>query len=107
MKVGKDIQSIEKGLRPVEKLYEERLNDKEKTKATINQKIMIAKVQHYDYMLVCQNLNNIIDNATKGNIHNLVLEMKHFVPEYKSMNSEFENIDKEIETENAVHESLA
>ena len=68
---------------------------------------MLAKVPQYDYLLVCQYHNNIIECACKVNIHDLVLEMKHFVPEYKSMNSQFENIDKEIASENAVQENLA
>ncbi|MDD2961823.1 MAG: nucleoside-diphosphate sugar epimerase/dehydratase [Muribaculaceae bacterium] len=97
--VGKDIKIIETGLRPGEKLYEELLNDKEKTRATMNHKIMIAKVQQYDYNSVCENISNIINCASHSDIHKLVLSMKHFVPEYKSMNSKFEVIDKEISTE--------
>ena len=45
-----DIKIVEIGLRPGEKLYEELLNDKEKTTATVNRKIMIAKVRTYDWL---------------------------------------------------------
>ncbi|WP_407403538.1 polysaccharide biosynthesis protein [Sodaliphilus sp.] len=102
-----DIKIEEVGLRPGEKLYEELLNDKEKTTATVNKKIMIAKVRTYDYRTVCENIELIIDNALTGNVHDMVYAMKKFVPEYKSNQSEeFERIDREIaeqklqETEN-------
>ncbi len=99
-----DIKIEEVGLRPGEKLYEELLNDKEKTTATVNKKIMIAKVRTYDYRAVCENVERIIGWAKKGNVHNMVFAMKTFVPEYKSNQSEeFELIDKEIE-ENQVKE---
>lgn len=93
-----DIKIEEVGLRPGEKLYEELLNDKEKTTATVNKKIMIAKVRTYDYRAVCENIERIIGWGLKGNVHNMVYAMKMFVPEYKSNQSEaFELIDKEIE----------
>lgn len=100
LELGKDIEIIETGLRPGEKLYEELLNDKEKTEATVNHKIMIAKTQKYDYANVCNSIESIIDKAKNGNIHQLVTEMKLFIPEYKSMNSEFEKIDAEINNNN-------
>ncbi len=91
-----DIKITEIGLRPGEKLYEELLNDKEKTIPTENEKIMIAKVRTYDYNDVCNHIDGIIYYATKNKIHDMVLAMKEFVPEYKSNHSEFEEIDKEI-----------
>lgn len=95
-----DIQIEEVGLRPGEKLYEELLNDKERTTATTNKKIMIAKVRTYDYRDVCEHIGRIIDWAEKGNVHHTVYAMKRFVPEYKSQQSEaFEAIDREIEQE--------
>ena len=97
LKPDVDIKIEEIGLRPGEKLYEELLNDKEKTTATVNKKIMIAKVRKYDYEDVCAAIDNIIDLASKGDIHNMVYAMKEFVPEYKSQQSSFESIDKEIE----------
>ena len=99
LKPDVDIKIVEIGLRPGEKLYEELLNDKEKTTATVNRKIMIAKVKTYDYEDVCANINKIIDLAAQGDIHDMVYAMKEFVPEYKSQQSRFEAIDKEIESE--------
>ncbi|MBQ9556081.1 MAG: polysaccharide biosynthesis protein [Muribaculaceae bacterium] len=94
-----DIKIEEIGLRPGEKLYEELLNDKERTTATVNRKIMIAKVRTYDYNDVCKNIDNIIQLAAAGNVHDMIYAMKEFVPEYKSQHSRFESIDKEIEGE--------
>ena len=100
LKPDVDIKIEEIGLRPGEKLYEELLNDKEKTTATVNKKIMIAKVRTYNYKDVCYNIDKIISLASKGDIHGMIFAMKEFVPEYKSQHSKFESIDKEIEGEN-------
>ena len=94
---GKDIEIVETGLRPGEKLYEELLNDKETTTATINEKIMIATVTKYDYEQVETAINEIIALAASGNTHEMIKAMKLFIPEYRSNNSEFETIDREIE----------
>ena len=98
LKPDVDIKIEEIGLRPGEKLYEELLNDKEKTTATVNKKIMIAKVKTYDYKDVCRNIDDIVAHAAAGEVHAMVYAMKLFVPEYKSQQSTFESIDKEIET---------
>ena len=99
LKPDVDIKIEEIGLRPGEKLYEELLNDKEKTTATVNKKIMVAKVKTYEYQDVCAHINKIIEFASKGDVHEMIYAMKEFVPEYKSMHSKFEAIDKEIENE--------
>ncbi len=99
LKPDVDIKIEEIGLRPGEKLYEELLNDKEKTTATVNKKIMIAKVKIYEYQDVCTHIDKIIEYASKGDVHDMIYAMKEFVPEYKSMHSKFEAIDKEIENE--------
>ena len=96
LKPDVDIKIVEVGLRPGEKLYEELLNDKEKTTATVNKKIMIAKVKTYNYNDVCVNIDRIIDFAAKGDVHGMIYAMKEFVPEYKSQHSEYESIDMEI-----------
>ncbi len=97
LKPGVDIKIEEVGLRPGEKLYEELLNDKEKTTATSNKKIMIAKVRTYDYREVCDKIERIVRWAKAGNVHHMIYAMKMFVPEYKSNQSQFEAIDHEIE----------
>ena len=97
LRPGIDIEIKEVGLRPGEKLYEELLNDKEKTISTPNDKIMIAKVRKYDFDDVLKQEMKIITKAEQGNVHDMVYLMKELVPEYKSLNSEFAEIDKEIE----------
>ena len=97
LKPDVDIKIVEVGLRPGEKLYEELLNDKEKTTATVNKKIMIAKVRTYNYNDVCVNIDKIINLASQGDVHGMIYAMKEFVPEYKSQHSQYESIDKEIE----------
>lgn len=101
LRVGEDIRIIETGLRPGEKLYEELLNDKETTMATLHKKIMIAKVRTYSYSDVISHLDTLFHSLNTGNIHNLVSEMKLIVPEFKSQNSEWESIDKELKKEKA------
>ena len=97
LKPDVDIKIVEVGLRPGEKLYEELLNDKEKTTATVNKKIMVAKVRTYNYKDVCVNIDKIIGLAAQGDVHGMIYAMKEFVPEYKSQHSQYESIDKEIE----------
>lgn len=102
LRPGVDIEIKEIGLRPGEKLYEELLNDKEKTlDTTENDKIMVAKVRTYDFNTVYDNISNIISFAAHGNVHDMIKCMKMFIPEYHSNHSEFEQIDKEIEAEHS------
>ena len=102
LRPGVDIEIKEIGLRPGEKLYEELLNDKEKTlDTTENDKIMVAKVRTYDFNTVCDNISNIISFAAHGNVHDMIKCMKMFIPEFHSNHSEFEQIDKEIEAEHS------
>ena len=95
-----DIKIEEVGLRPGEKLYEELLNDKEKTITTDNEKILIARVRTYDYGDVCEHIDQIFDLALQGKEHDMVMAMKRFVPEYKSSHSRFEAVDTELEQAN-------
>jgi FlaA1/EpsC-like NDP-sugar epimerase len=104
LKVGEDIEIIETGLRPGEKLYEELLNDKEYTLPTSNDKIMIAKVRTYDYKEVREHINRLLELTQRGEYHDIVAEMKRMVPEYKSKNSMWESIDKEITTKEVITE---
>ncbi len=96
LRPGKDIEIVETGLRPGEKLYEELLNDKEKTMATRHNKIMVAKVRVYDYSEVTDHLDRLRKLTQLGEYHDIVAEMKRMVPEYKSQNSQWESVDKEI-----------
>lgn len=92
-----DIDIIETGLRQGEKLYEEVLNDKESTTATIHEKIMIGKVREYDYNEVSPQINNLLSIAIHDEPMQVVKAMKEIVPEYKSQNSIFEQLDKKQE----------
>lgn len=96
LKPDKDIKIVETGLRPGEKLYEELLNDKEKTLPTGNDKIMIARVREYDFQAVLPHIERLIALAAEGRIHDMVTAMKGLVPEYISNNSRFEAIDREL-----------
>lgn len=100
LKPDEDIKIIETGLRPGEKLYEELLNDKEKTTSTSNSKIMIAKVRKYDFNEVQYRINNTIELANDGNIHDMVKLMKEIIPEFISNNSIFQSIDNELNNNN-------
>lgn len=99
LKPDEDIKIVETGLRPGEKLYEELLNEKENTTATHHNKIMIAKVRVYDYKDVVEHLERLSEFVKKGASHDIVSEMKRIVPEYKSNNSIWQAVDKEIEQE--------
>lgn len=91
-----DIRIEYTGLRPGEKLYEELLATKENTIPTRNEKIFRAKVREYDFddiATVIRELNKIAILVDKTGT---VRMMKAIVPEFKSKNSEYEVLDKEI-----------
>ncbi|MBV8252181.1 MAG: polysaccharide biosynthesis protein [Chitinophaga sp.] len=91
---GRDIQIVYTGLRPGEKLYEELLNNAENTMATYHEKIMIAKVRTYDFTLVNEQVEDLIDAASKHYLMPTVAQMKKLVPEFISRNSAYEELDK-------------
>ena len=91
---GKDIEIIYTGLRPGEKLYEELLNQKELTIPTSNEKILVAKVREYDYTVVKDQIEQLIATAQTGKVFPTVQIMKDIVPEFKSKNSPYEQLDK-------------
>jgi FlaA1/EpsC-like NDP-sugar epimerase len=91
---GKDIEITYTGLRPGEKLYEELLNQKETTLPTSNQKILVAKVREYDFDTIATQINTLIEDAKKGKVFPVVQQMKEIVPEFKSKNSIYEQLDK-------------
>ena len=59
---------------------------------------MIARVRTYDYNDVCQHLEHLLGCLHKGPSHDIVAEMKHMVPEFKSNNSVYQEIDSELST---------
>lgn len=90
----KDINVVYTGLRPGEKLYEELLNEKEKTLPTHHEKIKIAKVVSRAYKEVLNDIENLTDLCKQGDHFKLVGKMKAIVPEFISNNSEFAKLDE-------------
>ena len=91
---AKNVEVKFTGLRPGEKLYEEVLNELEGTKPTFHEKIRIAEVRVYDYEKVSKDIDELIDISKKYDDMATVKKMKEIVPEYKSNNSIFAELDK-------------
>jgi FlaA1/EpsC-like NDP-sugar epimerase len=94
LKEGVDIQVQFTGLRPGEKLYEELLNVKENTVPTKHPRIMIAKVREYKHSEVLRLIDQFFDLVEEADNFKIVRHMKCIVPEFKSMNSIYEQLDK-------------
>lgn len=84
------------GLRPGEKLYEELLNDLENTVATHHEKIMAAKTREYDFKIINTHIEELIQLCCEYRDRQVVIKMKEIVPEYKSNNSIYEELDKQV-----------
>jgi FlaA1/EpsC-like NDP-sugar epimerase len=82
------------GLRAGEKLYEEVLNELEGTKPSFHEKIRIAEVREYDYQQVSKEIDELIDISKQYDDMATVKKMKEIVPEYKSNNSIYEQLDE-------------
>lgn len=93
LKVGEDIDIIYTGLRPGEKLYEELLATKENTLPTDNTQIYRAQVREYDYQHVDHAIDELTDLAIRVQKMETVRMMKQIVPEFKSKNSIYEQLD--------------
>lgn len=94
-----DIQIVETGLRPGEKLYEELLANREENQPTHHEKILIGKIRPYDYALSIERINELLNRLTIETEEQLVLRMKEIIPEYKSLHSRFEKLDNGAEQE--------
>ena len=90
----KDIKIQIVGLRPGEKLYEELLNDTSKTLPTYHEKIMISEEISDEFEDLSTDIEELISIANNFDNDRIVLKMKQIVPEFKSMNSTFELLDK-------------
>jgi FlaA1/EpsC-like NDP-sugar epimerase len=93
---GEDIQIQITGLRPGEKLYEEVLNNQETTTETHHPKIKIAKVRDVTFENINSNIEDLVYCAKNGSDWECVAQMKEIVSEFKSNNSKFEKLDKEL-----------
>ena len=91
---AKNVEIEFTGLREGEKLYEEVLNELEGTKPTFHEKIRIAEVREYEYAEVCKEIDELIEISKKYDNMATVRKMKEIVPEYKSNNSIYEELDK-------------
>ena len=91
---AKDIEIKFSGLREGEKLYEEVLNDAEQTKPTVHPKIKVAAVREYPYELARQNEIELHELSFTADDMEIVRKMKEIVPEYKSQQSKYQELDK-------------
>ena len=89
-----EIEIIETGLRPGEKLYEEVLANEENTIKTDNEKIMHAIVRKYEASDVDAMFAKLHDALETCDSMKIVAQMKVIVPEFKSNNSIFSQLDK-------------
>jgi len=90
---NQDISIEFSGLRPGEKLYEELLNDLENTRPTHHEKIMVAQVREYDFQSISTRISDLIKLSCQYKDRQVVIKMKEIVPEFKSNNSIYEELD--------------
>lgn len=91
---AKNVKIQYTGLRDGEKLYEEVLNDAELTKPTVHPKIKVAVVREYPYDLALKNEKELYELSLHYDDMAIVKKMKEIVPEYKSMHSKYQQLDK-------------
>ena len=91
---AKDVKIEFSGLRDGEKLFEELLAAKENTKLTQHPKIMVAQVREYPYDLALKNEIELYELSKGFDDMVIVKKMKEIVPEYKSQQSKYQELDK-------------
>lgn len=91
---AKDVKIVYSGLRDGEKLYEEVLSQGEDDKPTVHPKIKVAAVREYPYELALRNEVELYELSKTYDDMAIVKKMKEIVPEYKSQNSKYEELDK-------------
>ncbi len=89
-----EIQIVETGLRPGEKLYEELLATAENTLPTHHPKILRAKVSALPNGDAVHYIDALSELIVEADVFALVAKMKEIVPEYVSNNSVFQKLDK-------------
>lgn len=85
------------GLRPGEKLYEELLNDLENTMPTHHEKIMVAQVREYHFQTISKHISELIKLSCDYKDRQVVVKMKEIVPEFRSNNSIYEELDNPVD----------
>lgn len=88
-----EIEIIETGLRPGEKLYEEVLANEENTIKTENEKILHAIVRKYEAAEVDHMIEQLHVELETCDPMKIVAQMKVIVPEFKSNNSVYCQLD--------------
>jgi FlaA1/EpsC-like NDP-sugar epimerase len=91
--LGKDMEIVEVGLRPGEKLYEELLTGKENTLETHHPKIMIAETTKMDANAIQLAIERVRMALLSNDNLELVASLKSMVPEFISNNSIYESLD--------------
>ena len=89
----KDIKIVFSGLRPGEKLFEELLNNNENTIPTHHPRIMIAKVNPADHVLVASQIEKLELSWKTNDDFEMVRIIKQIVPDFRSNNSKYEKLD--------------
>jgi FlaA1/EpsC-like NDP-sugar epimerase len=89
----KDIKLVFTGLRPGEKLYEELLMIEEQTISTYHPKIKISKNINHNFLYIQNVIEELLLLNNLNNDLDMVKKMKEIIPDYKSKNSIYENLD--------------
>lgn len=89
-----DVKIEFSGLRDGEKLFEELLATKENTKPTPHPKIMVAQAREYPYEQALNNEIELHEISKQFDDMAIVKKMKEIVPEFKSNNSKYQELDK-------------
>jgi FlaA1/EpsC-like NDP-sugar epimerase len=96
--LGKDMEIVEVGLRPGEKLYEELLTGKENTLETHHPKIMIAQTILMDHNSIHLAIERVRMALNSNDNLELVAALKSLVPEFISNNSIYESLDLQVKS---------
>jgi FlaA1/EpsC-like NDP-sugar epimerase len=91
---NKDISIVYSGLRPGEKLYEELLATDENIRPTHHEKVMIAKVRDIDVEKMMYQIQHLRLTMRSNDEIEMVKALKMMIPEFKSNNSVFSDLDK-------------
>jgi len=89
----RDIEIKFTGLRPGEKKFEELLANEENSLPTHHPRIMIGKVRDNNYDMISINIEELVNLFPSMDNNAIVKKMKEIVPEFKSQNSVFEELD--------------
>lgn len=91
---AKGIEIKYTGLRNGEKLFEELLSDAEKTLPTNHPKIRVAQVRKYTYKQALSDEQRLYEASFAYDDMETVRIMKEIVPEFRSRNSIYEDLDE-------------